>query len=383
MPIIDINKIKVSDRIRKDFGGIEELAQDIDQNGLINPILVTPDYQLIAGERRLKAHMFLKREQVEVRVMEISDYEHQLRLEISENEHRKEFTFSERVEWAKRLEDVEKLKAKERMAGGKENLPDHGSGQVRDIVAEQAGFGSGKQYDKAKFIMENATPEIIQQLDEGMISTHKAFVETKDRLETALREAEERAEQAEQEKIELQRQYKNAVPADHVEEAVAAAVERHEEETTIFIRQKEKETEAQLKQRDDYWKGKHKEDLESERLKIDQLKSGYQRAKEEIEALKLQQPDDFNEQQANAHMKKLRFEADSNTIQVSLHVKQFLQKVGITSFMLGAINSASSSEKKRLSESLDMLERFIEQIRPALNGRKVVEANVNIDGRTK
>lgn len=378
--LIDINKIKVSDRIRKDFGGIEDLAQDIDQNGLINPILVTPDYQLIAGERRLKAHLFLKKEQVEVRIMEISDYEHQLRLEISENEHRKEFTFSERLEWAKRLEEVERIKAKERMAGGKESFPDHETGQVRDIVAEQAGFGSGKQYDKAKFIAENATPEIIQQLDSGLISTHKAFIETKNRLEAAVREAEERAEQAEQEKIELQRQYKDAVPAEQFEEAVTAALERHEEETTVFIKQKEREAEAQLKQRDDYWKNKLKEEIESERLKVEQLKSGYQRAKEEIEALKLQQPDNFDEQQATAQMKKLRFEADSNTIQVSIHIKQFLQKVGITSFMLGAVANASSSEKKRLSESLDMLEAFVEQIRPAVNGRKVVEGNVNVDG---
>ncbi len=88
---IDINKIKVSDRIRKDFGGIEELARDIEQNGLINPIVVTPDFQLIAGERRLRAHQFLDRKEVTVRVMEIKDYEHQLQLEISENEHRKEF----------------------------------------------------------------------------------------------------------------------------------------------------------------------------------------------------------------------------------------------------------------------------------------------------
>ncbi|MDH2332533.1 MULTISPECIES: ParB N-terminal domain-containing protein [Paenibacillus] len=369
---IDINKIKVSDRIRKDFGGIEELAQDIEQNGLINPIVVTADYQLIAGERRLRAHQYLKREQVTVRIMEISDVEHQLRLEISENEHRKEFTFSERVEWARRLEEVERLKAKERMAG-KENLPDQPSGQVRDIVADQAGFGSGKQYDKAKFIMENATPEIIQQLDEGVISTHKAFVETKTRLEAAVREAEERAEQAERDKLELQRQYKDAIPADQLEDAVSAAVERHEEETTVFIRQKEKEAEVQLKQRDEYWKNKLNDDLEKERLKVEQLKSGYQRAKEELEAIKLQQPDDFNDQQAAAQMKKLRFEADSNTIQVSIHVKQFLQKVGITSFMLGAIGSASSSEKKRLSESLDMLEAFVEQIRPAVNGRRAVE----------
>ncbi|MDR0269594.1 ParB N-terminal domain-containing protein [Paenibacillus sp.] len=381
--LIDINQIKVSDRIRKDFGGIEELAQDIDQNGLINPILVTPDYQLIAGERRLKAHQFLNREQVEVRIMEISDYEHQLRLEISENEHRKEFTFSERVEWAKRLEEVERIKAKERMAGGKDKFPEQESGQVRDIVAEQAGFGSGKQYDKAKFIAENATPEIIQQLDAGLISTHKAFIETKNLLEAAVREAEERAEKAEQEKIELQHQYKNAIPADQLDEAVAAAVERHEEETTVFIKQKEKEAEAQLKQRDDYWKNKLKEEIESERLKVDQLKSGYQRAKEEIEALKLQQPDNYDEQKSAVQMKKLRFEADSNTIQVSIHIKQFLQKVGITSFMLGAVAEASSSEKKRLSESLNMLESFIQQLRPAVNGRKVVEGNVNVDGGAK
>ncbi len=370
--LIDINKIKVSDRIRKDFSGIEELAQDIEQNGLINPIVVTPDYHLIAGERRLRAHQHLNREQALVRVMEISDYEHQLRLEISENEHRKEFTFSERIEWGKRLEQVEKLKAKDRMAGGKENFPEQESGQVRDIVAEQAGFGSGKQYDKAKFIIENATPEIIQQLDSGIISTHKAFIETKNKLEEALRDAKDRAEQAEHEKLELQRQYKNAIPSEQMDEALSAALERQEEENTVFVRQKEKEAEAQLKQRDDYWKDKLKDDLESERIKVEQLKLGYQRTKEELEALKLQQPDGFNEQQSAAQMKKLRFEADSNTIQVSIHVKQFLQKVGITSFMLGAIGSASTSEKKRLGESLDMLEAFIEQLRPATNGRKVV-----------
>uniref|UniRef100_UPI00164242F3 ParB N-terminal domain-containing protein n=1 Tax=Bacillus thuringiensis TaxID=1428 RepID=UPI00164242F3 len=53
--LIDIKKIKVSDRIRKEFGNIEELANDIKENGLINPPVVTPDHELIAGERRLRA----------------------------------------------------------------------------------------------------------------------------------------------------------------------------------------------------------------------------------------------------------------------------------------------------------------------------------------
>ncbi|GAS82444.1 ParB N-terminal domain-containing protein [Paenibacillus amylolyticus] len=373
--LIKINEIKVADRIRKDFGGIEELALDIDQNGLINPIVVTPDYQLIAGERRLRAHQYLGRKEVVVRVMEISDFEHQLRLEISENEHRKEFTFSERVEWAKRLEEVERIKAKDRMAGGKENVPEHPAGQVRDIVADQAGFGSGRTYDKAKYIMENATPEIIQQLDEGIISTHKAYVETKERLEAAVREAEKRANQAEHEKEELQRRYKDAIPADQVDEAIAAAVERRDEETGVLLEQKEQEVTRRIKERDQYWKEKLDDDVEAERLKVEDLKSGYQRAKEELEALKLQQPDDFDEQYATAQLKKLRFESDYNSTQVSYHIKQFLQKVGITSFMLGAVSGASTSDKKRVSEGLDMLQSFIDQLRPAINSRKVVERN--------
>lgn len=154
--LIDIDKIKVTDRIRKDFGNLEELAQDIKENGLINPPVVTPDYVLIAGERRLRACKLLGYRQIEVRVMTVNDYEHQLKLEISENENRKEFTFSERVEWARRLEEIERLKARERqITGGKENFPEGPKGQTRDIVAEQAGFGSGRQYEKAKFIADH------------------------------------------------------------------------------------------------------------------------------------------------------------------------------------------------------------------------------------
>jgi ParB family chromosome partitioning protein len=370
--LLDINKIRVNDRIRKDFGNIEELAEDIKQNGLINPPVVTPEHELIAGERRLRACKHIGFQQIEVRVMTVTDFEHQLKLEISENEHRKEFTFSERVEWARRLEQVEKLRAKERMGQGKDNLPDHESGQVRDIVADQAGFGSGKQYDKAKFIADNATPEIIQQLDDGLISTHRAFIETKERLESELRDAEERAEHAEREVDTLKRQYRNAVPEDQVEEAVSAAVERHQDETAAFVREKEKEAETKLKQQEKLWKEKLNEALEQERVKVEQLKSGYQRVNEELESLKLQQPNDFDEQMAEAQMKKLRFEADNNTIQVSIQIKQFLQKAGMTTLKLDAVAAASSSEKKRLDESLDMLQSFVDQVRPAIKGRKVV-----------
>ena len=150
--LIDIKKIKIKDRIRKDFGNIQELADDIRENGLINPPVITPDtYELIAGERRLRAMKLLGYKQIEVRPMTVKDAEHQLNLEISENESRKEFTKSERIDYARQLERIESAKAKKRMSlggQGKENFP---TLQTRDAVASQLGIGSGRQ--RKKFLL--------------------------------------------------------------------------------------------------------------------------------------------------------------------------------------------------------------------------------------
>lgn len=116
--LIDISKIKVAERIRKDFGNIKELADDIKENGLINPPVVTPDFELIAGERRLRAMKYLGYEQVEVRVMTAKDALHQLKLEISENENRKDFNFTEKMEWVEKLKKEYSRIAKEKMLMG-------------------------------------------------------------------------------------------------------------------------------------------------------------------------------------------------------------------------------------------------------------------------
>ncbi len=373
---LSIDKIIVSDRIRKDFGDVEELAADIKQNGLINAIAVTSDYRLIAGERRLRAHMFLGLKEIAVRVLDASDPEHQLRLEISENEHRKEFTFSERVEWGRRLEEVERLKAKERMSGKQENFPEQ-SGQVRDIVAEQTGFGSGKQYDKAKFIMENATPEIIQQLDSGLISTHKAFVETRERLEKEKFEAEERAEQAESELYELKQQYRNSIPSDQLDAYRESVIEQHQEETSLLLTQKEEEKQMLLKQKEKELKEKHKQELDNSEFVLKNLRDGLKEAQEKIKSLELQQPGDFDEQHKAEMLNKLSIEARINTLQLAIHIETFIQKVGVTAFMIGAIAESSNSDKRRLTKDLDMMDAFVGQLRSAISGRKVVNEHVN------
>lgn len=182
--LIDINKVSVGKRIRKDYGDIASLADDIQDRGLINPPVVTPDYELIAGERRLEAMKKLDYKQIEVRVMSVEDQEHQLKIEISENEERKEFTYSEKMDYAKQLERIEAKKSKDRQFQGK-NLTDRGpegrKGETRDIVGKASGFGSGRTYARAKYIYENADDETIKEVDEGKKSIRKAHDELRSR----------------------------------------------------------------------------------------------------------------------------------------------------------------------------------------------------------
>ncbi|HAR6957927.1 TPA: ParB N-terminal domain-containing protein [Staphylococcus aureus] len=182
--LVDINKVTVGKRIRKDYGDITSLADDIEDRGLINPPVVTPDYELIAGERRLKAMKKLDYRQIEVRVMSVEDYEHQLKIEISENEERKAFTYSERMDYAKQLERIEAKKAKDRKTSklkqNKDTVTDQGperKGETRDIVGKASGFGSGRTYARAKYIYENADEETIKEVDEGKKSIRKAHDE--------------------------------------------------------------------------------------------------------------------------------------------------------------------------------------------------------------
>lgn len=194
--LIDIDKIKVENRIRKDFGNITELAEDIKQNGLINPPVVIAEsdgtFTLLAGERRLRAMRSLGYKQVEVRTWGSLTDEQKLNIEISENEVRKDFSKAERIEYARRLEKIEALKAKERQAtstgGSNPQLCEksHEAGRTDETVASKLGIGSSNTYRKEKYISDNRdslTPEDFADWDEGRLSTNKAYLKIKAQLQ--------------------------------------------------------------------------------------------------------------------------------------------------------------------------------------------------------
>jgi hypothetical protein len=65
---VSITEIKVGYRARFDIGNISELAEDINQHGMLHPLVVTPEYELIAGYRRLKAVELLGWQEIPVTI---------------------------------------------------------------------------------------------------------------------------------------------------------------------------------------------------------------------------------------------------------------------------------------------------------------------------
>lgn len=99
---VAISKIRISDRHRKDYGDIESLASSIRELGLLQPVGLTQDYELVFGERRIKAVESLGHTTIEARIVNVPAI---VLGEYAENEVRKDFTHSERVAIGEAVEE--------------------------------------------------------------------------------------------------------------------------------------------------------------------------------------------------------------------------------------------------------------------------------------
>jgi 16S rRNA G966 N2-methylase RsmD len=86
--------IVTADRTRKDFGDIDSLADSISSVGLMQPIVVNENNELVDGQRRIKAYIQLGR--TEIPFYQVS-LEQIVLGEFHANSNRKDFTSSERV----------------------------------------------------------------------------------------------------------------------------------------------------------------------------------------------------------------------------------------------------------------------------------------------
>jgi len=95
---IDSIIVNRPERQRRELRNIDDLALSIRNRGLINPITIDPDYNLIAGERRLTACRQLGWTSISVQFSSELDYYELQMIELEENVKRVDLTWQEEVE---------------------------------------------------------------------------------------------------------------------------------------------------------------------------------------------------------------------------------------------------------------------------------------------
>lgn len=112
---VPINHVKVGDRARKDLGDLTDLMESIQSVGLLHPLVVDGQMQLIAGQRRLEALRKLGYPTVEVRTAKrVKDAALFLTAERDENTCRKAMTATELKVLTEAIIEIERPAAAER-----------------------------------------------------------------------------------------------------------------------------------------------------------------------------------------------------------------------------------------------------------------------------
>lgn len=184
MAEVNINEIIVQDRIRQNNGWLDSLERSIEQVGVLQPIGITPDKHLIFGGRRLQACKNLGLKTIPVRIFDIAadDPIAALRMEREENEHRMDLSVSEKIEIAKRIEEVLGNRRGQRT----DLQPPQNIGEVNSpkdkessAIAAKAVDMNRETYRQAKTVVDSGQQNIIQAMDSGVKSINAAYREVK------------------------------------------------------------------------------------------------------------------------------------------------------------------------------------------------------------
>lgn len=189
-----ISDIKIGNRFRQDLGDIHSLAESIKLTGLVQPVPVDENNNLIAGRRRIEAFKILGRDEIPVTVVSVNDM---MTAEIHENTIRKNFTFEERAiireKYKPKLQKVAEARQKTgRKPSGK--LPQ--GGRVSELLGSYFGIGR-KTNDKEERIYEGVknNPEqfgrLPQKIDSGFsISKACRMIEREEKKQQLLKQYE-------------------------------------------------------------------------------------------------------------------------------------------------------------------------------------------------
>ncbi len=164
---IALESIIVEGRFREDLGDLEELVASIKEKGIIQPVTVDDRNNLLAGGRRIAAAKIVGLKQVPCLVRPYVDKLDSLEIELFENIHRANFTWSERAKITKAIDDL--YKAKDPTWSGRKTaaLLDRSVGavsmdvQMAEYLEAVPGLAKIATADEARKFIKKAEEEIV------------------------------------------------------------------------------------------------------------------------------------------------------------------------------------------------------------------------------
>lgn len=169
---VKLETIVVGERFREDFGDLDELVISIREKGLIQPLSVDSNMNLLAGGRRYAACTTLELPTVPVIIREFVDEIDSREIELMENVYRKDFTWSEQAKLIKNIDEMYKAKHGSNWSGRKTaELLDKGVASVArslqlanaiEIIPELGEYKTADEALKVLKKMENQA--IVQEL---------------------------------------------------------------------------------------------------------------------------------------------------------------------------------------------------------------------------
>jgi protein gp37/ParB-like chromosome segregation protein Spo0J len=123
------------------------LMAAMQQDGLLEPLLVTEDFRILSGHRRWKVAKELGWSQIDAKVMPLADEAHELSILLSANVQRKKTNWQlcQEAKYLKKAAD-QRAASRKAKAGKGETIPEVQKGQSRDEVGKALSI-SGRQAD--------------------------------------------------------------------------------------------------------------------------------------------------------------------------------------------------------------------------------------------
>lgn len=165
--------IKIGKRFRRDLGDLTSLKKSIKEVGLLHPIVIDSDGNLIAGERRLQACKELDIEPP----FTIINITNPIQAEFDENRERVDFTYYEVYEIGQYINKTESRQG-ENQYTEKSFVTNCNEAKPIEKVSDITGLGTAT-ISKINTIWESGNEELKQKVDNKKISVDKAYREVR------------------------------------------------------------------------------------------------------------------------------------------------------------------------------------------------------------